>query len=410
MRFTKALRYDVEVTCVSPIRTSPGGRSSDEVLRRWDGTPIVQGTSLAGAMRAWKDDPVLFGKGEREGALTVSDLLFDGLQTTTRPRMRVNGSTGAADAGGKFDMAMLPSGTTGSFTLIWRGNDGQSLAQDAIEEYLCALNGGEICLGAQKSNGFGRISLQVRRRAYDLRTEIDRRDWLEGVADGAPIALQEKETMYVKFQVRAMLPAVLVKAKAGTGGGEIGASVVHYSENGKFVVPGSSIKGAVRAQIVRFAPYLGAEDALDRLFGRRSGKENSGIAGKIRFGDGHYEAPKETGKITRIRIDRFTGGVIRRHNYSVKNLCGTLCWEITVPVAENLGCGLMLYALRDLGFGLYTLGSGSGIGCGRAEALEVQILAPDGSASLSCQDGAVTWEDPDGIIARWRKALGGVEA
>ena len=44
---------------------------------------------------------------------------------------------------------------------------------------LGAFNSGEIRLGAQKSNGFGRLTLCVRKRSYDLMNEADRAAWIQ---------------------------------------------------------------------------------------------------------------------------------------------------------------------------------------------------------------------------------------
>ena len=409
MKFTKALRYDVNVICLSPLHTGGANGSTSSVLHSGDGRPILQGASLAGALRGWQENADLFGIGQRESSLIVSDIVFDGEEIASRTRLRLNAKTGTAADGGVFLLNALAAGTTGSFTLIWRGENGVQQAKEAIEVYLAALDRGEISLGAQKANGFGRVRVQACRREYDLKIPEDREAWLAEEKAAEPVGLSGSSGKYVLFQVQARTPAMLIQARSGRGYGEDGVKVVHYRDNdrkdGDFVVPGSSIKGAIRGQILRFAPYFGAEDTVEQLFGRRSGK--NGLAGKLRFGDGRYEEPRESERICRIRINRFTGSVMNTGLFSQKNVSGTLHWQIAVPKEEKLGCGLILYALRDLGLGLYTLGSGSAVGVGRIESLEVHISAPDGSGKMCCQEDKVTFEDPDGLISGWQKALGG---
>ena len=52
--YNYVLRYRVEVTCVSPLRTGGAARDPEQVLRRPDGTPSLQGSCLAGALRDWR--------------------------------------------------------------------------------------------------------------------------------------------------------------------------------------------------------------------------------------------------------------------------------------------------------------------------------------------------------------------
>ena len=120
--YNYVLRYRVEVTCVSPLRTGEAARDPEQVLRRPDGTPYLQGSSLAGALRAWREDENLFGSQEREGQLTVSDLEFcPNASQGTRPRLRIDGATGTGADRAKFDVTALLPGTTGVFTLVWQG-------------------------------------------------------------------------------------------------------------------------------------------------------------------------------------------------------------------------------------------------------------------------------------------------
>lgn len=405
--FTYALRYFVTVTCVSPLRTGNSDRDQQEVLRYWDCTPFLQGTSLAGAMKAWKPNEALLGSETRESALIVSDLVFASTNLASRPRLRVDGATGTAAQGGKFDVSAIAAGTSGSFQLTWRGTRGLDDAANAIEEYLTAIHTGQITLGAQKSNGYGRVTLQVRKRSYDLSNPADRAAWLSGdeISDATPVALLNIPDSDTVFRVTAEVSSLLVKSST-TKQKSQGSYAAQMQENGRYIVPGSSIKGVLRSQISQIAPYFPAEAEVVCLLGRMNEGTDNGIAGKARFSDGILSNSRQT-VTTRVRIDRFTGGTMHRGLFSEESVDGTLKFEIRVPDGYDVGCGLIAFALRDLGLGLFSLGSGSSIGRGRLETMEVRIQRKDQLAVMRCAGGRVTIDDPQNLTGAWRGLLNG---
>lgn len=410
--FTKALRYRVTVTCLSPLRTGGSEQSREPVLQYRSGICFLQGNSLAGAMRGWRDDEVLFGRRNAPGTLTVSDLVFDAPDLITRPHAHMDSTTGALLKNTIF--SALPTGTKGSFCLVWQGSDGIEQAQQAIEEYLAALDCGEILLGAHTANGFGRIRLQAARRCYDLYQKEDRQAWFswqEDTDDGEPVILPHLPRGSILFRVRAEVPSILVKASLSQGNRQNKyLSAVPIEENGRSVIPGSSLKGAVRAQMERIAPSFGIEDETAQMLGYSCSRENPGAAGKLFFSEGHFAGEEQPQTHMRLRINQFTGGIFSGISVFDKTTGGTLCWEIRAPKDAPRICGLLLFALRDLGLGMYQIGSGSAIGRGYAESLEVEMEAPEGLAKLCCRDGSVTLEDPSGFAGKWIQALGGEPA
>ena len=245
--FTKAVRYWVTATCKSPLRTGAADSSVESVLCDWTGQPFVQGSSLAGAMHAWllshdeKVAKVLFGSQQIGGKLMVSDGYFarDAVQQI-RPRLRLNGAAGTADEGGKFDVAQIASGSKLTFTLTLLEQENDDFAA-SVERMLAALHAGEIRLGAQKLNGFGRVTLSVQRRLYRMKEDADRRAWLEGREDGTPWQIPELAVPQdIVFTVKGMADSLLVKASATERRGKKEVTVA-LRENGKPVLPGSSV-------------------------------------------------------------------------------------------------------------------------------------------------------------------------
>lgn len=438
--FTYAIRYTIEMACTSPMRSGGNDREMETILRHWDGTPMIQGTSLAGAMRSWfgtntLDANWLFGwqeqvddssnKGKKktithEGCLVVSDIDFERSSSTViRPRLEINGATGTASDKSKFDVMHLETGTKGTFSIVWKGTspEAQMKATQLLEQCFASMNEGDIRLGAQKSNGFGQIKLiSVKRRCYDMTSADDRNAWLNKT-DGTEIHLPDVVSPSIILHVSMETDALLVKSGTkklahipGVKKDKRPSVAVSIQEAGHPIIPGSSIKGAVRAQIERFAPFCDlSEDEIASLFGRESKDHDNGIAGKVSFSDGIFlENPQKSTIQTRIRIDRLTGGVMDKAMVKEKVIGGSCEWNITLPpsVNQEKAGAILLFALRNLGIGIYSLGSGYSIGRGRPTKLVVRVA----SSVLTCENGTAKISDECGLFSKWMNALGGEPA
>lgn len=409
--FTKAVQYDVKAVCRTPLRTGRTGGETELILRDQKGRALIQGSSLAGAFRSWLEQvkgkaeaEQLFGCQECSGHLMVSDGLFErDAESVIRPRLRINSATGTADSGGKFDTAHISTGSRFSFCLTWLGGKEMEAETKMVEQILAALHGGEIRLGAQKSNGFGCVGLTVKKRIYDLCQAEDHTAWLEDCEDGQVLPLPDiQQSSQVTFTLVGQADNILVKG-ASVEHEESSSVTRNLQEAGVPVIPGSSIKGAVRARAAMIAQWKGLpEDVLDGIFGRTSAQGDNGIAGRILFEDAVL-SPDQSKKISRIRINRFTAGVIRGGLFSEEPVCSKLQIRITVPADCKTGCGLLVYALRDLALGLYNLGSGGAIGRGQIAVERIQIEAPDEThAELSFDDHRrCVLSDPRGLVKGW---------
>ena len=323
-----------------------------------------------------------------------------------RPRLRINGHSASADDRGKYDVAHMAAGSRFSFELTWLGTEQTEAETKDVEQLLSALNSGLILLGGQKSNGFGRVELTVTRQRYNLMDDTDRTSWLERKFNGKSVCLSAiQPENIVTFILHGQADRILVKDSAPVH--EKGGSVtVNLTENGQPVLPGSSIKGAVRGQVKRIAGCLGIEDKrVNALFGRGAQENDQGVAGRVRFEDVSLSPYKQ--QISRIRINRFTGGVMNTGLFKEEPLCSKLTLKITAPADDSVGCGLLVYALRDLGSGMYNLGSGDAIGQGylKGDRLEIEVSSGERAAICFDEDGGCSLEDADGLIQKWMQAV-----
>jgi len=414
--FTYAVRYWVTATCETPLRSGGTDGDTESVLRRRNGQALLQGASLAGALREWLIGCApaglverLFGSQAGGGRLVVSDGNFSSeSDMQIRPRVRVDSAAGCADSKGKgkFDLAHMAAGSKLTFCLVWMGSGVDEEELDAVERMLSALHSGEILLGAQKTNGFGRVSLDVIKQTYNLKNAVDRAMWRDEGKGGNHLTLkQHQNTKYAKFTVTGTTAGLLVKS-ASPLHDKMGSLIENLEENGKAILPGSSIKGAVRARAEAIAGLIGlGREVTERIFGRGAQNGDNGQAGLVRFEDAIL--PEQTQHVVRIHIDRFTGGVIKNSLFQEETHSGELTLKISVPVNQPVACALILFALRDLGLGLYTLGSGWAVGRGRVDVREITVQTPEGDvAALRFNgDGDCSVEDSRDVLKTWISAL-----
>lgn len=417
--FDLAVCYLAEATCVTPLRTGGPDGDPQTVLRDSRGRAFQQGTSLAGALREYLTRgggpgtaEALFGSAGVPGSLIVSDGVFDdAAEQQARPRLRIDPPSGTAADGGKFDVAHISAGSVFRFSLVWLGHRDRAGELQTVEALLAALNAGDIRLGAQKTNGFGRVSLSVRRRVFDMADEKDRQAWLADDLSGVePLVLSAVPGQdAVVFTISGRAESLLVRASAPAIDENGESYMPNMCENGVNILPGSSIKGAVRSRAATIANAAGLpEQTVDSLFGREAKGPDNGMAGRVIFEDvlmtNAVVKNSAVRKLPRIRIDKFTGGVIRKGLFQEAPISGSIELRITAP-DEPVGCALLLYALRDLGLGLYNLGGDGAIGRGYLSADRIRIQAPGGKAAQLSFDGdGCSLEDEQGLVQQWLSA------
>lgn len=416
-QYMTAVRYQVRATCQTPLRTAGADADTESVLRGHDGRAMIQGSSLAGAMREWVTAnegkimaKALFGSQDAAGSLILSDAVFSAAaKSAVRPRLCIDGETGAAKDGGKFDVMHIETGSTCDFTVTWLGSEENTKETEYVERVLAAMNAGQIRLGAQKTNGFGHVALAVRKRTFDLRKAEDRDAWLADKDDAAPLTLGSAHAgKDVIFTLTGMADNLLVKAEAIETNGGKESWIPNLTEAGSPVIPGSSVKGAVRARATMIADCLGLDEAvLKNVFGCTPSREKEEkTAGKVCFEDVTL-AKANKRKISRIRINKFTGGVMRGGLFTEEPISSKVTLAASVPNDCPQGCMLVFYALRDLGMGLYNLGSGWAIGRGFIQGDTLAAQLPDGTRVTASfdKDGTIRLDDPNDIVAAWRKSL-----
>lgn len=406
---------DLVLTSACHLGSGAAGDAVDMPLLcdRAEGMPLLTGASLAGALRDHVADRLLgygvadtgelsrlFGAGREDDEGAQSPLIvYDALgrlpenaTAEVRDGVALDPATGTADEHFKFDAEVLPPGTVFAVRVdLLVGRASNEAAQlGLLAAALSGLGRGEIAVGARQARGLGACRTRKWRvRRFDLASREGWLAWLgtdvhhptKGMRPHDDVTATLRDA--VSGRVRIDTPAdrrevVHVEVDLATQGGLLvrspgltadAADATPLTSGGQPVLPGTSVAGAMRARALRIARLVRAaqndgERWVDRLFGPRPGRREPLFASRLRVA----EQPMLDGKVlrqTRIRIDRFTGGVVDAGLFDEEPLFRgrvTLRLELRAPRPGEVG--LLLLVLKDLVSGDLPLGGAAAVGRG----------------------------------------------
>ena len=428
-------------------RPAPKGESGDEVdcallALDHEDRPYLPGTSLKGALRAWLESHLpkgrraaiddLFGHAPmpiegaeeqqgRGGRLEFWDAFLVIQDKEKAPETRMAGRTAIDRKTRTAAHQLLAHGdylAAGNiFSLTITGDD---LDEPAIDLLLAALHGFQtgnrpIRLGSGRSTGRGAATftldaVRCMDRAFiatwlNLPDPPPWRQWLEGHPHGArltPAFRARAEKVVPQSPATTTLDLVLdIDGPFAVGDPTRYEGQGHpdlepmLDEQGRPLLPGSSLKGALRAQALRIwrtvhgplpEPERKAgppQNPLDWLFG------TTGWQGVLQVGEFREAGCCGPARIQEfVAVDRFTGGVAGSAKFKAKlfespTFAGTLRLDLARGRQHRrryakAALGLLALTLRDLGEGDITLGHGRTKGMGTCRSRP--ICLPDGAS------------------------------
>jgi CRISPR/Cas system CSM-associated protein Csm3 (group 7 of RAMP superfamily) len=240
------------------------------------GAFYIPGTSLTGAIRAWlgrqleeKTVNAVWGfqdESKKEADQGFASFVFvedgvvklpPGTVVETRDGVGIDRVLGAAADGVKYDRAVLPAGTQIKLNITVELTDKSDPARASILTALHAMQLGKIRFGAAKTRGLGRVTLKdlvigeqelgsFRGMLNTLRKKTDVVDF----SNVASLPLTTHPLLEVKIDWIPRGP-VMVKAEHAGVSVDMLPLVSARDTDLTFVLPGSSIKGALRTQAER---------------------------------------------------------------------------------------------------------------------------------------------------------------
>lgn len=393
-KFDYVLKYNISAVAIQPLHIGASDGSTDILVDNVSNKPYIQANSISGSFGDYATKK--FGKinkqmlfGSANGSDSKSNIVFTdadlyNYKSEIRPRVSIDGETATSKAGAYFEIKILGAGTKVYFEIfVFAKEKNLDNYKNYCENMIAGFNNGEILLGGQKSNGCGVCKVEkVEYKKYELKTEKGLEEWLDSektVYEDITSEIKSLDAgLFYNIEMSAKtIDALIVKSKA---------TLEMYNEKfvdsesiknaeGKFIIPGSSIKGLFRSHIYTMGGYMNInEEILNEFFGRGTSEGDLGINGKVYFYDGVIEDEKSK-LVHRIKIDKFTGGTFNGGKFDEKPVGGKFKLNIKVENKENCKAiiGLLLLALRDLSCGVISLGGLASIGRGFVEGDEIVV-------------------------------------
>lgn len=435
LKYNQITRYKVTAICEGPLHIGSAIGGKEEVLiDPLNNRPFVQASSIAGVFRGYckevlKDEryKILFGTNnvENMSRLSFEDGCFkDNCKMEYRPHVSINKATGSvssktikgttSSSGQKFNMEYVGAGSEIIFNMyLYEDTTTSDNLYDLTNSLLSSMKEGMLQFGGKKSNGAGILRLiDLRKRTYKLDTPSDRQAWImlndNDLESGFEILTTVKND---KLSYEVVITGrtenyIQVKGLDISGNGK-DAPDSQNIKNAKmeYIIPGSSFKGAIKAQMEKISEYLGCKDLIVSSFGKAAEHNNSGKIGNMIFADtiiGDSEANDRMPLEHRIHIDKFTGSVFDKGLFHEKNAAGDV--ELKINILDKnepqKTLGLLLFALRDLAIGAMNLGSGYNVGKGIINVSKISIydIKNEMEASINYLDGNGTVVDKTGIV------------
>lgn len=399
----------------SPLLIGSGGQRDGndvdtQVLLDKERRPFIPGTSVAGVLRAAlpaEKENVFFGGkvdalggAEVQSAVNIDDIELPDARITLRDGVCIDDERGVAAEEKKFDYEMVERGATGDFlaeiTLRGYHRDALGDVEKAIRELAESIAAG-FRLGAMTAKGFGRVRIRTLSvDYYDFQKTADAAAWLSeprgraaatydvteaDVKDNTPT-----ESSLIVDADFALVGSLIVKDTEVPPEKKKGDSPIHAvmkKSGDEYLIPGPSVKGALRHSAARILEQVGIRDTrsfLNKLMGlddaamkeAKKRKDKTTVRQSRFLVDEVYIGAEEAKPFaqTRNRIDRFTGGTIGGALFTTEAVWGNgeklpihIHFEIRGE-AEDSEIGLALLLLRELSLGRIPLGGEKSIGRG----------------------------------------------
>lgn len=389
-------KIKVKIESISPLHI--GDDEGNILINSEENLAYLPATSVAGSFRAYlkqndKNYKKLLGNQDKnEGAMSkvfISDSYAEVKNLEKRIGVKIHRKTGSNEGGAKIDREYLGKGLI--FNLIFEIHC-DNCEKDELKEMLygCikALNENHIKLGGYKTAGLGNFKVNsVEEREYNFKKVVDLGSYLtkesEALEDVTDRVMKCKlDDGLVEFILKGELTTPLL-IKAPDTLESHGPDGKNIKSGGNYIIPGSSIKGMLRARIEKIAEYFGKEQIVEEIFGSDSEKKASSIMvnGAVVDDKGYDNSIV----YNRIKIDRFTGGTMNTALIKDLPIMGKTEFKIIYKKSkeyelDDFVIGITSLALRDLACENLSIGGGSSVGRGKFKG--ENMLLSDGEKKI----------------------------
>lgn len=387
-----------------------------EVLKDKNGAPYIPGTSVIGVLKHYFEDnfkdnfpentedfKYFWGydnKQEQESiqsSFICHDLNSSNAKIIIRDGIKIDPKSQVAEDKGKYDFEIIEKGAV--FDLFWEVTVRQIHKihnKDTFERIVATimepLTSGSISIGAKTNNGFGKCKLEnVIVAEFDFKNKEDVFKWLKQDFSSVKSSLdkeiyQKKNNDFTIDAKFAMKNSIIIRSYSDKPDMPDSSNI---TSNGDFVLPGTSLKGAIRNRAAKILTTLKAEGAQQRiedLFGTAGEKEDND---KIKIRKSRVTVEEkvirniEPEQQTRIKIDRFTGGTVKSALFNSMPLWNkeenseSINIIIKIRKFEPWEAGLLLQVLKDLWCEDLAIGGEKNVGRGILKGISAIIKWED---------------------------------
>lgn len=382
-----------KIKLLSPAMIGSGeSEASDmDVLRDENDIPYIPATSFAGVLRhitmtnlpQYREKLEEFwgppGESEnpKQSSIFISDMLPEGNpKLDIRDGVRINRKTQTAEEGAKFDYEIIDRGAVFNFSFeINLNGENDDFKKSMLSTIIKLLQEQRIRIGGRTNNGFGKIKLEdIKIHEFDFTNRSHVLNWFKFIKEKKLENPTDFNYPFLEFRSKdfSIEASFVIKNSLIVRDYNINPNepdVVHICSDKIPILPGSSLKGAIRARAERIVNTLGkSNQIIKELFGDVDTNEKNKQKGKIIIEEAIIRGyPMETQ--TRIKIDRFTGGTIEGALADIKPLFSKDKpdeFNISIKISnfKKHEAGLMLLVLKDLWTGDLPIGGEKSIGRG----------------------------------------------
>lgn len=434
----------LEMTSPLLIASGESEHSDKDILLHEDGRPYIPSTSITGMIKA------LIKKYDRENMLEYfwgtddskaentcqSHFVIDDLQIADNQKLHIserdgvyiNSETLTAKDQGKYDYQALES--LHSFSLKIEATVREGVEINAIIEEIkkiySFLQTPLARIGALTTTGFGQFDVKdIRIKIFDFSQDGHSDSWFEYIS-GEKIDDQEIETI-----AAVSLPYITVKGKfslrsslmTGTYSGNVSApDKSQLKSDGKFILSGKSLKGAMRHRAVKICNTIGLKtnDIIHSLMGYVDDNkpDSEAIKSRLWIDETLLHGKVKEGRQDRIKIDRWSGAVVGGAKFDSEPVWkknDTDTFEISMillpPAGEKQNqaqeVALVLHILKDLWTGDLAVGGEKNVGRGTMKGHELTL--EDGEQSMTVKaisdSDALEITDNHNLMSKYNNAL-----
>jgi CRISPR/Cas system CSM-associated protein Csm3 (group 7 of RAMP superfamily) len=282
-RLSGRLRITGTLVARTPLHVGGHGEDVDTDLplaKDGRGRHYVPGTSLAGPLRDWCRQmyPTLVqetwgfqkdAEGRASGVVVADAVVPEGAAVEVRDGVGIDRVWGCAADHIKYDRAILPCGTEIPLAISVELTEKRAGdVRNMFADLLAALQAGEVRFGAARTRGLGRLQLAAGFRVVE--ETLNTRDGLLAILSGTLPAVtltptgRRRPRLEIAIDWRPIGPLMVKSGLDGIGVDML--PLLSYHDGAlSLVLPGSSVKGALRTQSERIVRTLLGKDADRKL-------------------------------------------------------------------------------------------------------------------------------------------------